>query len=319
MWREMTVIELLKLIEKYNSIVIARHKHPDLDAYGSQFGLYHALKQKYPHKDIYVVGDTNNLNFFGAMDDVSIEQRKKSLVIILDTVAKQLLNPLDYQNYDQLVLIDHHRNDPDIPYDVYIKDVYASSTAELVADLLIKNNIDLNLESARAFYMGIIGDTGRFLFDSTTAKTFSVASNLMAYGIDLQAIHDSIYLENLDDKKIKAVFFNSIEMTEMKVAYRKNTKAFLEAYHLNSHYVSRALIGQMSGIKEIPIWANFTYDSDTNDIKCELRSRNYPVLSVAKKYGGGGHLKACGCSVCSWEETDQILKDLDQIVKENQK
>lgn len=311
--------ELFKLIDQYDSIVIARHKHPDLDAYGSQFGLYHALRKAYPNKEIYVVGDSNQLNFFGNLDDISVEQRKASLVIIMDTVASQLLNELDYTYYDKLVLIDHHRNDPDVDYDLYIKDVYASSTAELVADLLIKENMELNQESARAFYMGIIGDTGRFRFDSTTAKTFEVASKLMTYGIDLQSIHNLIYLDTLKDRKIKSVFFESVKTTDMNVAYRKNTKEFLEKYNLDSHFVSRALVGQMSGIKEIPVWANFTYDTETDDIKCELRSRDFPVLSVAKKYGGGGHLKACGCSLKTWEETDLVLEDLNQIIKENQK
>lgn len=310
---------LFQLIKEYDQIVIARHKHPDLDAYGTQFGLYHALKKAYPQKKIYVVGDSNNLNFFGKLTDLSIEQRKVSLVIILDTVASQLLDEVDYTYYDKLVLIDHHRNDPDIDYDLYIKDVNASSTAELVADLLIKENIDLNQESARAFYMGIIGDTGRFRFDSTSAKTFEVASHLMTYGIDLQSIHNLIYLDNLKDKKIKSIFFDSVQTTPMNVAYRKNTKEFLNKYELDSHFVSRGLVGQMSGIREIPIWANFTYDTDNGDIKCELRSREYPVLSVAKKYGGGGHLKACGCSVKTWEETDLIIEDLNQIIKENQK
>ena len=311
--------KLFNWIENYDSIIIARHKHPDLDAYGSQFGLYHALKQKYPHKNIYVVGDSNNINFFGELDEVSIEVRKQSLVLILDTVASQLLDPLDYQNYDKLVLIDHHRNDPDIPYDLYIKDVHASSSAELVAGILIEKGIPLNPESARAFYMGIIGDTGRFRFDSTSAKTFEVASKLMTYGIDLQAIHNLIYLDELKDRKIKSIFFESVEMTDMHVAYRKNTKEFLEKYDLDSHFVSRGLVGQMSGIKEIPVWVNFTYDTDNGEIKCEIRSRELPVLSVAKKYGGGGHLKACGCSVKTWEETDMVLSDLDEIVRESKK
>ena len=311
--------KLFNWIENYDSIVIARHKHPDLDAYGSQFGLYHALKQKYPHKDIYVVGDSNNINFFGELNEVSVEVRKKSLVIILDTVASQLLDPTDYENYDKLVLIDHHRNDPDIPYDLYIKDVKASSSAELVAGLLFEEGIPLNPESARAFYMGIIGDTGRFRFDSTSAKTFEVASKLMTYGINLQSIHNLIYLDELKDRKIKSIFFESVEMTEMHVAYRKNTKEFLDKYQLDSHFVSRGLVGQMSGIKEIPVWVNFTYDSDNGEIKCEIRSRELPVLSVAKKYGGGGHLKACGCSVKTWEETEQVLHDLDEIVRESKK
>jgi len=308
--------KVFDLIEDYDSIVIARHKNPDLDAYGSQFGLYHALLEKYPNKDIFVVGDDNNLNYFGPLDKVSIEIRQRSLVLVLDTVAKQMLEDIDYQYYDALILIDHHRNEPDINYDVYIKDVEASSTAEMITDMLLKQGINIGKESAKALYMGLIGDTGRFRYRSTTAKTFMVASRLMETGINIQEIHDQIYLETFEDKKIKSIFFESVQLTDKHVAYRKNTKDFLEKYQLKSHFVSRALVGQMAGIKEIPIWANFTYSPEDEDIKCEFRSRNYPVLNVAKKYGGGGHLYACGCSINSWDEVDQVIRDLEKLLEE---
>lgn len=310
------VTKIIKLIEDYNSIIIARHKNPDLDAYGSQFGFYYALKAKYPKKSIYVVGDSNSQNYFGDFDEVNIETRKKSLVFILDTVASQMLREEDYSHYDKLILIDHHRNDPDINYDLYLKDVDASSTAEMIASLLIEANIEINYDCAKALYMGILGDTGRFRFNNSTAKTFQIVSELLKKGINLQDIHDEIYLESFEDKKIKSIFFESVKLTNNSVAYRKNTLEFLNKYNLTSNYVSRGLIGQMAGIKEIPIWVNFTYNIEEDNIKCEIRSRNYEVLKVAKKYGGGGHLHACGCSLKTWEETDLVLTDLDKLIEE---
>ena len=311
--------DILKSIETHDSIIIARHKNPDLDAYGSQFGFYYALKARYPHKKIYITGDSNRLNFFGELDEPDIDIRKKSLVFILDTVAKQMLRDVDYSHYKKMILIDHHRNDPDIPYDIYLKDINASSTAEMVSDLLFSLEMDLNDDSARALYMGIVGDTGRFMFNSTTAKTFSIVSKLMAYHINLNDIYKLMYLDTFENKKLKSDFFASVQMTKMNVAYRKNTKAYLEENNLESNYVSRGLIGQMAGIKEIPIWVNFTYNPDEDNIKCEIRSRDYPVLNVAKKYGGGGHLTACGCSLETWDQTDMVLKDLDELIKEESK
>ena len=76
--------KILDLIKEYDSIIIARHKNPDLDAFGSQFGLYYALKNKYPNKKIYAVGDTNTLNDFQEMDEVTEEIYKKSLEFILE-------------------------------------------------------------------------------------------------------------------------------------------------------------------------------------------------------------------------------------------
>jgi phosphoesterase RecJ-like protein len=307
--------EVLNLVETYDSIIVARHKNPDLDAYGAQFGLFYALKNKYPEKNIYVVGDDNNLNFFESLSEVDIAERKKSLVFILDTVAKQMLNEIDYLNYDKLILVDHHQNLPDIDYDYYIRNTDASSTAEMIFTLLMKWNIEVNKSSARALYMGIIGDTGRFMYSSTTARTLSIAGKLLNKDIDINEIYNLIYLENLENKKIKNIFFNSIEITDKNVAYRKNNQDFLDKYNLSPSFVSRGLIGQMAGIKEIPIWANFTYDKQIDKIVCEFRSRDYPVLEIAKKYGGGGHLYACGCSVNEWEEVDRIIEDLNGLIK----
>jgi phosphoesterase RecJ-like protein len=311
--------EVYNLIQEYDSIVIARHKNPDLDAYGSQFGLYHALKAKFPNKKIYAIGDTNNQNYFQELDEVSDEIKSKSLVFVLDTVAKQMLNEEDYLYHDKLVLFDHHQNIPDIEYDYYIRDVDASSTSEMIASFLLSLKIDINQSSARALYMGIIGDTGRFMYNSTTPHTLKVAAILLEKGINIQEIHDQIYLESLDNKKIKNIFFNNVEFTKKNVAYKKNTQEFLDQYNLDANFVSRGLISQMSGIQEVPIWANFTYDKKTNKIVCELRSRNYQVLEVAKKYGGGGHLYACGCSVDTWDEVDLIIKDLNKLVKKEGK
>ena len=307
--------EVYSLINQYDSIIIARHKGPDLDAYGSQFGFYYALKTRFPEKNIYVIGDTNNQNYFGDFDEVDIDTKEKSLLFVLDTVAKQMLNEEDYIHSKKIVLMDHHQNLPDIDYDYYIRDVDSSSTAEIVANFLINLGIDIPLDSAKALYMGIIGDTGRFLYNSSTPKTLRTAAKLIESGINIQEIHDLIYLENLENKKIKNIFFNEIQFTKKNVAYKKNDQEFIDKYNLETSFVSRGLISQMSGIKEVPIWANFTYDKSTNKILCELRSRDYQVLEVAKKYGGGGHLYACGCSVETWEEVDMIIKDLNKLVK----
>lgn len=309
--------QILALIQSSDTIIVARHKNPDLDAYGSQFGLYYALKNHFSEKTIYVVGDTNPLNQFQPMDVVSKDIKEKALLIILDTVSKQMLDPDVYDTYKSLVLIDHHRNDPDIEYDLAYQDPDASSTAEIVAELLDAWQIPIVYESARALYLGIISDTGRFMYSSTTPKTLRIASELLAKGLDIQEMHSTIYLESKRSKQIKNIYFNKVQYTDKNVAYGKNDAEFLKTYELTSNYASRGLINQMAGIREVPIWANFTEDLETHRIFCEIRSRTIPVLDVAKKYGGGGHLNACGCTLDTWEDTDKVIHDLDQLIEED--
>ncbi|MBN2540128.1 MAG: bifunctional oligoribonuclease/PAP phosphatase NrnA, partial [Bacilli bacterium] len=286
------------------------------DAYGSQFGLYYALKDFFPDKQFYVIGDTNPLNLFQEFDIVDEEFARKSLLIILDTVAAQMLDPKTYEHYDKLILIDHHRNDADIDYDLAYQVMDASSTAEIVADLLLHWEIPITYDSARALYLGIIGDTGRFMYNSTTEKTLYIASKLVGIGINIQELHNSIYLEPKKNKEIKTLFFQRVQYTDNDVAYVKNDKEFINQYGLTSNYVSRGLVNQMAGITEVPIWVNFTEDLNTGNIWCEIRSRGVPVLDVAKKYGGGGHLNACGCTLSQWSDTDKVISDLNELLKE---
>ena len=76
------------------------------------------------------------------------------------------------------------------------------------------------------------------------------------------------------------------------------------------------MVNLMAGIKEIPIWASFTEDKTNNKVICEFRARGIVIVDIAKKYGGGGHDFACGASLTSFEEVEQVLEDLDRRAKE---
>ena len=71
----------------------------------------------------------------------------------------------------------------------------------------------------------------------------------------------------------------------------------------------------MSDIDEIKIWANFTYDKVEDKILCEFRSKNIAIVDIAKKYGGGGHLLACGCTIYNKDDIDNIIKDFNDLLK----
>lgn len=299
----------------HDKIIVARHKNPDLDAYGSQFGMYYALKNAFPEKQIYAIGDTNGLNRFEPFEEATKELIEGSLYLMLDTVASQMIGN-DWHTYAKtVVLIDHHQNDPDIPYNLYWKDTTSSSTSELVFLFLEGAKIPITPDSARAIFMGIVGDTGRFMF-STSSRTLLVASKLAEIGVNMKEIYGGMYTESLSSKQMKAAYFHSITITPQGVGYRKNDQAFLDEFHVDAHAASRGLVSQMSGIEEIPIWVNFTYDKSIDQILCEIRSRDKIVLDVAKAHGGGGHPTACGCRVATWEETDVIINELNQLLEE---
>ncbi|MDD3957459.1 MAG: bifunctional oligoribonuclease/PAP phosphatase NrnA [Candidatus Izemoplasmatales bacterium] len=302
-------------IQKHDSIVISRHKAPDYDAYGAQFGLFYALKESFPRKNIYVIGDTNSLNRFRDFDNIDQTILNQSLMIIVDTAVEQMLFDQSFQHAKMLMVIDHHQNDSDLNPAIYYKDTEASSASELIARIIINNRYLLPQIAAKALYMGIVGDTGRFLFSSVKPETFQIAAKLLATGIDLNEIYNSMYVETLQAKKMKADYLKEVVISQHGVGYRFIDRDFLSLHQIDSFTASRSLANQLSGIKEIPIWANFTDDVASGRILCELRSREIPIVGVAKKYGGGGHLNACGCTLAQKEAIQDIIKDLDHLAE----
>ena len=78
--------------------------------------------------------------------------------------------------------------------------------------------------------------------------------------------------------------------------------------------ISRGMVGTMSDIRGVDIWANFT--ETENGVLCELRSSKYNINPIAVKYGGGGHAKASGATVKNREEVMAMLQDLEQLLGE---
>lgn len=306
-----------ELIQKYNKIIIFRHNRPDVDALGSQFGLYHAIKNTYPNKELYVVGDENQYRFLGSMDNITDDIFENSLSIICDVQVSHLVADNRYSLSNELIIIDHHNNDTNIDNAYVLKDTSYGSCAELVFEFLNLYKYKINTASATSLLAGMITDTNRFLYSSVNARTFKNASLLMALNADLQFIYDNLYIEDLESKKLKAYFTNKFEITSDNVAYMINDKEEMERLNKDTFYISRGMVNIMAGIDGINIWANFTYDKEKDLYLAELRSKKIVIVDIAKKYGGGGHDNACGASLPDLATINLMIEDLNTRAKEN--
>lgn len=303
------------LIESYSNIIIHRHVRPDMDAIGSQYGLYLTLKENYPSKECYVVGDLNDMSYLAQMDTIEDHFYNDSLVIITDVSVEKLISDKRYELAKDVIIIDHHQNDTDLNnVTLFYKDPTFASASEMIVDLIQTFGWRVSPEAATYLYGGMVTDTGRFLYLNNPSKTFELASYITRFNPAVQAFYDYIYTETLQ-KRLTKNLFSTFEMTEHGVAYRKNDQALIEKSGLEFQSVSRGMVNQMAGIKEIPIWANFTEDVENNLIVGEFRARGITIVDIAKKYGGGGHNNACGASLKNWDEVDLVLKDLDERAK----
>jgi phosphoesterase RecJ-like protein len=182
-----------------------------------------------------------------------------------------------------------------------------------LTDFAVQSGLRLSAASAKALYTGMVTDSGRFRYDSTTSKTFRLASELMKQEFDTASIYSQLYADDFSSVQLRAKFVLKIQFTEDKVAYIYTTKEELASYNADTFTISRGMVNTMSDIRGVDIWVNFTETEEK--VLVEIRSSKYAVQPVAVKYGGGGHAKACGCSVPDKATAMSLLEDLNDYIR----
>ena len=308
---------ILDLIEKFDKIIIHRHKKPDGDALGSQIGLKHIILDNYPEKTVYIVGDGAGRYSFmdgSVMDEISDDEYRGALAIVLDTSAKALISDDRYTTADATVRFDHHIFCEEI-CEVECTDTSFESCCGLITDFAHTVGLKLSPASAKALYTGMVTDSGRFRYDSTSSKTHRLASILMEEDFSTVDVYRGLYSDNFENVRLRASFVLKIQFTDDGVAYIYTTKDEVKELGVDTFTISRGMVGTMAEIKGVDIWVNFTETED--GILAELRSSLYNINRIAVKYGGGGHEKASGATLKSKDEVFMMLRDLDEIIKEN--
>lgn len=310
--------QALKLISDYPVIVIHRHTNPDGDALGSQIGLKHILRANFPEKTIYTVGDAAGRYAFMAdstMDTIPDSAYDGALAIILDTSARKLISDDRYVRAEKTLRMDHHIFCEKIA-DVEVVDTGCESCCGLIADFCQIMGLTLPPEAAIALYTGMVTDSGRFRFDSVSARTFRAAAFLMQHPIDTVEMYRNLYASDYEQMKLRAQFVLKVQFTAHNVAYIYTTRAEAERYDTDTFGISRGMVSTMSDIRGVDIWVNFT--ETENGVLCELRSSRFNINPIAVKYGGGGHAKASGATVRDHAVAMAILADLDKMMEESE-
>ncbi len=308
--------KILELIRTYPRIIIHRHQKPDGDALGSQMGLWHIIKDTYPDKEVYAVGDMTPRYAFMVdrpMDEIPDAYYEGALAIVLDTSAKSLISDERYTKADKTARIDHHIFVEQIA-DEEVTDTSYESCCGLVASLAMEGNLTVSATAAKALYTGMITDSGRFRYDSTSSQTFRVAAFLMERKFDTTDIYRNLYADELFFIQLRAKFTLKIQTTPHRVAYIYTTREEADGYGADAFTLSRGMVNVMSEIRGIDTWVNFT-ETDAG-VLCEIRSNRYNINPIAVKYGGGGHKKASGATLADRDAAMQMLDDLNSLSKE---
>lgn len=305
---------IIEAIEAAQTIILHRHERPDPDALGSQVGLKKLIEATYTDKTVKVTGYAEpSLAFLSDMDVVTDEDYQEALVIVCDTANTPRIDDDRYTLGQTLIKIDHH---PEVdPYgDISWVDPSMSSTSEMIYLLATtgKKKLTVTDEAARLMYAGIIGDTGRFLYPSTTEQTLHVAAELVRFNFNRTDLYNQLYETKPAVAKLKGYLLDQLDLSDAGVTSAKLTEDILATYGVTSEETS-ALVGTYGDVLGIKAWVIFV--EEPNQIRVRLRSKGPQIHTLAARYNGGGHPLASGAKVKSWDEADQLVKDLNDICR----
>ena len=300
-------------IRAAKTIVIARHVGPDPDALCSQIALRDSILNTFPNKKVYAVGSpASKFRYLGSLDKFDESLYDDSLLIVLDVPDKKRVDGVDPERFTTKIKIDHHPV-VDKYCDIEISDDSASSTCQLILELLFKTPLKLTREIAEKLYIGIVSDTNRFLYYYTSPRTFELVSKLIKKtGLEITVLYENLYMRPLKEYKFQGYIANNLIVTENGLAYIKLTDDIFKEYDVDAATAGN-MINNFNYIEEIIVWVMMSEDKANGYIRTSLRSRGPIINEVASHFNGGGHIYASGCRLHDFSEADPLISELDEL------
>lgn len=306
--------DLLKLIKKYDSIVIYRHQRPDGDAVFSSFALNNFIKDNFKDKRVEMYG-SEVYDLLPYKNKVNKEVLKDSLAIVLDTANTERIDDDTYKLCKYVLKIDHHpNNDPFGDYN-YVDDK-ACATCQIVAEILLSKEFSkyiVSEEVCRYLYCGILTDSLNFKTSNVNAKTLLIASKLVEKG-NLEVSGLSNYVFNTDIKSFNKItkYRNYLKINKGVGTVIADEKTLKDIGFTGDE--AKNNIAEFGNIKGLKIWAVFAYDSKCKKYNGSLRSKKvYVINELCQNYNGGGHKNACGVKGLTIKQVKNLIKDLHKI------
>lgn len=296
----MTLDNILEEVNKAKTIVIITHENPDGDAIGSSLAMKLALKQLGKEADLIIPEFPSAFKFLPGINEIKekSEIEKYDLAIALDCASVKLLN--GFSNYfdkaKTKVVIDHHSSNTMFADYNYV-DQDAPACAQLLLVVFNYFKIEVTKDIGTCILAGIITDTGGLRYDGVTADTFRFVAELCEKGIKVSKVYQQVFASKTRAKfELHKIALDRLEFFEDgKVTFTYITKEDERKVQAqNGDYDGIVENGRDVQGVEVSIFLRET----EKGIKVSLRSKNYVNVSeVAMIFGGGGHIRAAGCTI----------------------
>ncbi len=304
-------------ISKYENIVISSHVNPDADSVGSCTALALALKKLNKNVVILLENYGNKYNFFNNKSFLMHNPNEMNnsaceLFISLDCGDELRLGEFIsvFNKAKTTINVDHHISNTNFADYNFVFN--KSSTSEIIYEFIVQLNIELDKDIAKALYGGILADTGGFKFSNTTSRTHEIIAELIKFDISPTEIYQEIFNNHsYTSVKLLGRALDRIDLFfDGKVACSYITLEDLKEFNGDKTQLGN-IIDNLINIKNVVI-AIFIYEKDNNECKVSMRStnNNSNIYDLCIEFSGGGHIKACGCTINGKaEEVQSILLD----------
>ncbi len=291
-------------IKRAEKILIISHVNPDGDTLGSMCALKLFIGDKADTliQTSALAGIPETYKFLPAINiskNLDNVQNIYDLVITVDVASIDRMVQSARQIFDSAKMtinIDHHKTNNGYAKLNYIVGD-SSSAGEVLYDIFKAKNVEISKDMADCLYVSILTDTGGFRYENTKPKTLEIAANLIKLGVNNADITKKCY-----NKKAKnMVLFQASVISKAKFLFNNSVAIALinesdfKKFGANNEY-TEGIAETLRTIKTVEVSAVLK-ENDNQTTKVSLRSDNIDVCEIVKKFNGGGHIHAAGCTI----------------------
>ena len=293
---------LREIAQGAKTILIAGHLRPDGDCVGAAAAAYLYLKKIYPEAQIsaYVEKVPEVYRFLDPEHSIFVEKLPEGpvdLFLSLDSSTKDRLGEAErlFDTAGRTACIDHHVSNLGYARENFVE-AGSSSACEVLYELMEEELIDTRI--AEAIYIGIIMDTGVFRYSNTSKKTMEIAGSLMEKGVPFWKYIDECFYQRTytQTQLLGRTLLTSMRLMDGRVIVATVTRRMLEFYGAQTEDIE-GIIDQLRVTRGVEV-ALLLQEIDDQQYKVSMRSNTFvDVSKIAVYFGGGGHVKAAGCTM----------------------
>ncbi|MCB0862858.1 MAG: bifunctional oligoribonuclease/PAP phosphatase NrnA [Solirubrobacterales bacterium] len=313
------------LVRDEPKFLLTTHEGPDGDALGSLLGMHYLLESLGKDSAMFLAAkefplpiEYRHLPLEGVFHEPPADVRDR-VVVFLDCGNIDRM-PVDFLREDGklMVNIDHHHDNTEFG-DLNFVDAGASCTAEIVYELAVLLDVKVSPAMARSLYIGIVTDTGKFMYDATKAHTHRVAADLIDAGVNVDDVNRRLY-ESVPIEKLR-LLSRALDNLEIHCDGK-----LIVSYITDEDYeetgageeMTEGIIDNLRAVDGIRVAAvvrdQVSRGHSARKISLRAGDDHTDVSALARKFGGGGHVRAAGCSTeLGFDEiVSQLCRGLDE-------